>query len=217
MLPRVEPVPKNAVLTLAGFILLLLYSFQNRIPGITSLSRTVSYLIVAVFFVVAVLVFLPELKRDVPLFFRRFPSYFGFFLPKFCVFLLIYYVVAFTLAVFIGEEAANQSVLKNYPLKVLVLLALFYAPILEEILYRGFLRRLIHGKMLFIVVSSLFFAVIHMLHPGQSFAQLFYIFDYALLGGFLAYLYVKTDNICVAMLGHFSLNLLALLPQLFLI
>ena len=216
MLPRVDPVQKNAALTAAGVLLLLLYSFQNWIPGVMSLSRTASYLTVAVFFLVAVSVFLPELKRDVPLFFRRFPSYFGFFFPKFCLFLLIYYVVAFTLAVFIGEESANQIVLKDYSFGILVFLALFYAPILEEILYRGFLRRLISGKKMFIIVSALFFAVIHMLHPGQSFAQLFYVFDYALLGGFLAYLYVKTDNICVAMLGHFSLNLLALLPQLFL-
>ena len=89
MLPQQTPIEKNPFLTVSGILLLLFYSFQNFIPGIGSLSRGVSYTIVALVFLAAVAAFWPELKRDVPAFFKHFNDYCVFFFPKFGIFVLI--------------------------------------------------------------------------------------------------------------------------------
>ena len=215
MLPQPTPIERKLVSTAFGILFLLFYSFQNFIPGIGALPRALAYVLVALVLLGSAASLWPELKRDVPLFFRYFRSYFGFFFPKFVLFMVIYFVTAVLIAAAAGEASANQTALSGFPLPLLAFSALIYAPVLEEIIYRGFMRRLFSGDEMFILVSAFFFSLIHMLHPGQSFGQMIYILEYALLGGFLAYLYAKSDNICVSMLGHFFLNFVAFLPMLF--
>lgn len=215
MLPQPQPVAKNKLLTGGGILMLLFYTFQNFIPGVEGLPYLVRLCITALVVAVTLLLFWPELKRDIPLFFGNFRNYCRFFFPKFGLFFVIYYAVALMLSVLIQEPSANQSLLLNVSLPLLAFSSLIYAPIVEETIYRGFLRRLIENDRIFILVSALIFGVIHMLHSGQTLAQYLYIIEYAMLGGFLAWLYVKSDNICLAMLGHCCLNLVAFLPILF--
>ncbi len=214
MLPSSEPLRKNTVLNVAGVVMLALYSLQNLIPGAASLPRPAAYALVAVFSLTAAALFFRELRRDLPVFLDHFTSYCRFFFPKFFLFLLIYFAAAVTIAVIVGETSANQAALTAFPKWMLLLLALVYAPVMEEILYRGFLRRVIADEALFIVVSAVIFGAIHMMHPGQDPLQFLYIIEYSLLGGFLAYLYAKTDNIFVSMMGHFFLNAIAAVPLL---
>lgn len=215
MLPQQEPAAKNTALTLGGILMLLFYTFQNFIPGIEKLSLPLSLAITVAIVVIALLLFLPEFKRDVPAFFKNFGVYCRFFFPKFGVFFLVYYLVAFTITLIAQMPAANQALLAELPLPLLAFSALIYAPVVEETIYRGYLRRVISDDTFFIIVSALIFGAIHMLHGGQTAAQMLYIVEYCLLGGFLAYLYVKSDNICVAMLGHFCLNFVAFIPMIF--
>lgn len=210
MLPQPPPIERKPASTAFGIFLLLFYSFQNFIPGIGALPRALAYVIVALVLLGSAASLWPELKRDVPSFFRHFRRYFGFFFPKFVIFMVIYFVTAVLIAAAAGEASANQTALSAVPLPLLALSALIYAPVQEELLYRGVLRRLFADKRMFVVVSALFFGLIHMLHPGQTPGQMLYIIEYALIGGFFAYLYAKTDNICVSMMGHFFLNAIAL-------
>lgn len=214
MLPQQAPVKNNFTLTVLGIFVLFFYTFQNFIPGIGSLPRPISYGLVVVIFIITVLLFLPELKRDAPVFFRYLKDYCSFFFPKFGIFFLLYFAVAVTVTMLVQAPSANQAALYAFPLPLLAFSALIYAPILEEIIYRGFLRRAFSSDTMFIVVSALIFGGIHMMHPGQDMTQMLYLFEYALLGGFLAYLYAKSDNIFVSMLGHFCLNFIALIPML---
>ena len=214
MLPQPTPIERKLVSTAFGILFLLFYSFQNFIPGIGALPRALAYVLVALVLLGSAASLWPELKRDVPSFFRHFRRYFGFFFPKFVLFMVIYFVTAVLIAAAAGEASANQTALSAVPLPLLALSALIYAPVQEELLYRGVLRRLFADKRMFIVVSALFFGLIHMLHPGQTPGQMLYIVEYALLGGFLAYLYAESDNICLSVMGHFCLNLVAFLPML---
>ncbi|MBR5329590.1 MAG: CPBP family intramembrane metalloprotease [Firmicutes bacterium] len=213
MLPQPEPLVKRKPLAIGGILMLLLYSFQNFIPGVASLSLMMGILITAAMVVVSLLLFLPELKRDVPLFFENFKTYCRFFFPRFGIFFLCYYAVALTITILAKVPAANQDLLMGVSLPLLAFTALIYAPVVEETIYRGFLRRLIADDTFFIIVSALVFGMIHMLHPDQTMAQYLYIIEYAMLGGFLAWLYVESDNICLSMMGHFCLNLAAFIPM----
>lgn len=215
MLPQQEPLVKNKLLGVGGILMLLLYTFQNFIPGVERISFLGGLAITGLIVVVTLLLFLPELKRDVPVFFGNFGTYCRYFFPKFGVFFLCYYAVALTLTIVVQAPAANQDLLMDVSLPLLAFTALIYAPIVEETIYRGFLRRVIGDDTFFIIVSAMIFGGIHMLHPGQTMAQYLYIIEYAMLGGFLAWLYVKSDNICLSMLGHFCLNLAAFIPMVF--
>ena len=130
-------------------------------------------------------------------------------------FFVLYYAVALVLTIITQAPAANQALLSQISLPILAFSALIYAPVVEEVIYRGFLRRWFDSDKAFILVSALIFGAIHMLHPGQTAMQYLYIIEYVMLGGFLAWLYVKSDNICLAMMGHFFLNLAAFIPMIF--
>lgn len=84
-----------------------------------------------------------------------------------------------------------------------VLVTIFISPISEELIFRGvFLNRLqlIIPTLFAVLISSLLFAALH------SFGSIFSAFIFAIC---VAILYLKTDNIFVAILAHFLNNLFA--------
>jgi len=90
----------------------------------------------------------------------------------------------------------------------LLLLAVIMAPITEELVFRAGIFRFLHartGRVSAIVLSALFFGVIHV--NLASFPQL------VVLGVFLALAYERTGNIAVPMLAHalFNLNTILLI------
>lgn len=90
----------------------------------------------------------------------------------------------------------------------LLFLAVIMAPITEELVFRAGIFRFLHartGRISAIVLSALFFGVIHV--NLASFPQL------VVLGVFLALAYERTGNIAVPMLAHalFNLNTILLI------
>ena len=67
---------------------------------------------------------------------------------------------------------------------------MIYAPITEELMFRGIFRKFIKNKWLFIFISGLLFGAAHVLDDFQSIGELLYIFVYGSLGCFLAYVYI---------------------------
>ena len=103
---------------------------------------------------------------------------------------------------FILGIAASQNLFNSFFTGGL-LATIIVSPISEELIFRGvFLNRLklILPTTLAILVSSLLFAVLH------SFGSIFSAFVF---GVCVAILYLKTDNIFVAIFAHFLNNLFA--------
>lgn len=207
-LPRVEPIEYKRNITVLGIILLILHGTQGLIPGVEHWPKPLSWGIVILFFCAVMFLFAAEWKRDIPLFCRNFGNYFKFFLPKFGIFLPLYFIISVSVVIVSGTVAANQIALGKLSGVLLFFLSVFFAPLQEEALYRGFLRRIIADDIFFILVSGLVFGLAHVLQPGQTPGQLLYIIVYSFIGCFLAWLYVKTDNICVPVMGHSCYNLL---------
>ena len=67
MLPQQEPLQKNSLLSIGGMLMLLFYTFQNFIPGIEKIPFIFGLGITVLIVIVSLLLFLPELKRDVPM------------------------------------------------------------------------------------------------------------------------------------------------------
>ena len=107
--------------------------------------------------------------------------------------------VAVTIVSILGGDgmSENQAALNDMPLLYVVPLACIWAPIVEEGIFRGVLRRFIpNNDKLFIAVSAITFGLLHTV--GQEvgiFNTILYALQYMAMGGALAYTYVNSNNI----------------------
>ncbi len=113
-----------------------------------------------------------------------------------------------------ASSSSNQdaiiSMLSSNPLFILFL-TLFFAPIVEEILFRGVLYRCLRKKGNFwlpMILSSTLFGFLHILESliTRNYVDLIFLPLYAMMGFFLAYAYEKSGNIYSSMLLHFFNN-----------
>jgi len=115
------------------------------------------------------------------------------------------------------NQSQNQNtiigIFRSYP-NLVIFQALIYAPIVEELLFRGLLYPVFSRKSirLGILISSLLFGFSHVLQAlvlGQ-FQDLWFLPTYVGLGALLNLAYVKTNSLHVSIIIHFLNNLLGL-------
>ena len=112
------------------------------------------------------------------------------------------------------DNATNQESLNEMFKKVPFLVAfltMIYAPISEELMFRGVFKEFIKNKWAFILISGFVFGAVHVIDDFQSYSELLFILVYSSLGCYLAYLYQKTNNIFSNIYFHFLQNTLSIL------
>ncbi len=122
------------------------------------------------------------------------------------------------LLVFGLENSGNQSSLIELysvqPLKVLFA-SLIFAPVVEELVFRGALfssfRK--HHKLFGVLFSSFAFGLLHVYQSlfAGNFKDLLFLFSYALLGSFMCKAYDETGSIAGSMSLHFLNNLISVI------
>lgn len=102
-----------------------------------------------------------------------------------------------------------QTLINSTDIWLNLLLISIIGPIFEEILFRKLLidRTIKYGAKVSILLSSLIFGLIH-----GNLNQFFYAF---LLGGFFAYVYIKTGKLKYTILLHIIVNLMGSVVSLF--
>jgi membrane protease YdiL (CAAX protease family) len=98
----------------------------------------------------------------------------------------------------------SLSLLTKFDKIIYLILMVLITPIVEEIVYRGFLFNLLLKKYsvkLALIISSLIFAFFHLRFAGIGF-----LFVYGL---FFGYVYYKTNSLIAPILAHFTINFLA--------
>ena len=98
-----------------------------------------------------------------------------------------------------------------------------WAPVGEELFYRGFLFEMLNRKYSFAIsalISSLFFGVRHLVHflllpEYPVFAGLFYFYIAFFYGLIMTCAYKKTENIYVPIGLHFLTNIFSAFMRLF--
>lgn len=153
--------------------------------------------------------FRKNLKRDIKAFWINKKQYFKEIVKTLSIIVLCYIPVALILKLIIGEPT-NQTFIKGFPICLTVALSIIIAPICEEILFRGFLRKIFKNDKVFIIVSSLIFGICHCLYIEENWLMYLHIVPYAILGLGLAKVYAKTDNIFTNISIHFIWNSIAL-------
>jgi membrane protease YdiL (CAAX protease family) len=205
----VERLTKRTVI--GSMICLFLYFSHFLIPLTNNVVRVLFYLLN---FVVCFCFFKDEIVNGFKLVFKNFGAYFSFVLPKIGIMYLIYIISAVVVVIVLNlGVSANQQAVNDLPLYVSFPLAVIWAPIVEESLFRGCLRRLIKNDIVFIIVSGFIFGIIHTLGEDSLFKVFGLMVPYGVLGSCLAYLYVKTNNITTNMAWHSAHNFFTLVIQ----
>ena len=132
---------------------------------------------------------------------------------------LLYFCISFTLMLFgnligliitsalgtaIQSDIANpvQDLIQSSDLLMNLIIISIIGPILEELIFRKLLidRTVKYGARVSIILSATLFGLMH-----GNLNQFFYAF---LLGGFFAYIYMKTGKVTYTILLHVLLNLI---------
>ena len=122
------------------------------------------------------------------------------------------------------ETSNNEELVRKY-IKIIPVYMGFstviYAPFVEELLFRKCIREIINGndkttKIIYILVSAIFFGLMHVLKLDASFNDILMGIPYMIVGLAFAYIYCKTDNLFSTMQFHLMHNTFALLIQLLL-
>ncbi len=169
--------------------------------------------------VFSIVVGYPVLKESV----QKFPKLNKYFETVLISFVILYFVSGFTSAIVMiltqTDTSANQSIItdafRQSPC-VISFTILFYAPIVEEILFRGALYRGLRNRFNFIIaglISGLSFGFIHVFESliSGNFIDLLYLLTYGSLGFLFCYSYEKSKTIFVPMTLHFMNNFIGLI------
>ena len=112
-----------------------------------------------------------------------------------------------------GNEQGIRELFKTVPLYMCVS-TILYAPIVEEITFRGAIKNLIKNPLLYIIISGFFFGFLHVFSSFDSLWNLLYLIPYCALGCIFAYAYHKTKNLLVPISMHMFHNSLAVIMLL---
>ncbi len=194
-----------------GLMFIVPIFIENKIVGI-ALDVTVLLMMLLLFY--------KDLKRDFKYFKEYFREYNSFVFKMFGISLAVMFVLSISIRLYTGiSTATNQTNLMttfgNKPLYI-ILLACIYAPITEELLFRGIFRKIFNNKWLFIILCGVTFGALHVVDDFQSIKELLYILVYSSLGIFLSSVYYKTNNLWTNIYFHFIQNTLAVLAMILL-
>lgn len=112
-----------------------------------------------------------------------------------------------------GNEEAVRSYINSSPL-LMIMSAVIFAPINEELTFRKSIRDALKNKWIYISVSGIIFGLLHIISYINTPQDLIYLIPYASLGISFALLYYKTNNIFSSISMHTMHNLLAIIIYL---
>ena len=105
----------------------------------------------------------------------------------------------------------NQTALNELPFIYLAILAIFWAPFIEELVFRGCIRRMIKNKYVFIVVSAIIFGSLHTINEDGLLNIFVSSLPYVAIGACLAIAYEKSNNIWTDIIMHMANNAIAII------
>ena len=188
--------------------------------GLSRLFTKRIHSIGAYIFMLSMLIFIfrKDLKRDFSYFKKYFREYSSGVFKIYGISLLVLAILNISIRLYTGlDNPTNQSALndmfKSVPIFVIIL-AVIYAPIAEELMFRGIFRKFINNKWLFILTSGILFGLAHVIDDFKNVKELLFILVYSSLGCFLSSLYYKTNNIFTNIMFHFIQNSLAVIGMI---
>ena len=160
--------------------------------------------------------FRKRLKRDFPILQKHLKKYLQFIIKNQLAMFIIFMAISYLVTIILQDPSSslNQQEIEKLPVLMLIIISIIYAPFVEELLFRGSIRRIINNDILFIVISGTIFGLLHTISEASLIKILLLGLPYIFCGMYFAYMYVKTENLCVPMLCHFIHNSYAVIMLL---
>lgn len=126
------------------------------------------------------------------------------FLP---ILLISHFLTSF---IMLGNSTNQTSIMKSfYEMPIFnSILMIIIGPIMEEVIFRSLPYKFIKNKTLYIIISAVIFAAMHVIHDPNPF---YYIWFYMLRSLYYSYRYHKTQDIWITISLHSLNNLIATL------
>ncbi|MBQ9014218.1 MAG: CPBP family intramembrane metalloprotease [Bacilli bacterium] len=198
----------KAISLITSFLVIMFilprYGFFKKIP---------SYLAYIIIFGLVILFNYRYLIDDFKIFKKNIKIYIPFIIKRYLYMLLTMIIVAIPIVLINkGDVSNNQKIINTMFGKLpfaMLLLSSFYAPFVEENIFRLSLSKIINNKYVFIVISGFIFGLLHVVGKSSSINEYIYVFQYSALGICLAKAYSDSNNIFVSISMHFIQNFLA--------
>ena len=113
-----------------------------------------------------------------------------------------------------NATSENQFSLFELPMWYLAPVAVIWAPIVEECIFRGSFKRIIPNKYVFIIVSGVVFGVLHAISESNIFDMMITSIPYCIIGLSFAMAYEKSNNIITNIAMHALNNFIAIVLML---
>jgi len=211
---------KYAIIWILLFFIIFTNIFINIIP-IENITDIQAFLISVSLYVLPLIIFIIPMKNDIKNGFKalrkNLKTYIRYILPKFGIFIISYIIITLLLTIFIGEISSNQAAINELPIGFTIIAAIILAPLVEELIFRGMLKKIIGNNRMFIILSALLFGLVHVLMPEENWILYLHIIPYSLIGYFLAKIYSKTSNIALPIFIHMLWNTFGILVQIFIL
>lgn len=170
---------------------------------------------------ISVLLYRFYLKKDLVIFKLNKKEYISKILNIFILFMGVKILASFAtsfISIILGYnllESENQSIIilltKQSPILMLIS-SVILAPIVEEIIFRLSLRKVIDNKYLYIIISGSIFGLMHIFPTELSMAySLIQSISYVTMGLFLSHTYANNNNIWIVIGVHALNNLISML------
>ena len=207
----------NKYICLIAFIICLgILLFGSKI--ITKFWMLIVFYVVILSLMIGV--FYKQLIHDFKIFKSYFKEYFVLILKTWGKALVLIMITTIIIQIITHTTQANnqialQNLFNSNPVFIAIL-AMFYAPIAEELMFRGVFRKFIKNKKLFVIVSGVVFGLMHVIDDSKTLAEFSYVFVYSILGIYLAGIYAKTNNLCTNIFMDFMQNTLSVIGMILL-
>ena len=215
-MPKLDLKKSSLKDVLLGILLLVVYFSQfvwsKFLPDDLIIKLIIEVLFNIIMILFCIIVFYSQLKDNFKSFKNNLKPYMEFIFSRLGIaylFLFIFSIISVLLAK--KGTSINQETLESLPKYYLIPTAIIYAPIVEEVLFRGVFRKIIKNKVIFIIISSLVFGILHTFRESSLFNVIAMAIPYVWLGCYLSYIYVKTNNIFTNITTHAIINLIAVI------
>ncbi len=126
-------------------------------------------------------------------------------------------ITKFTTSAVAENQEAIIDLLNSFPVYTIII-TVFIAPFLEELVFRLSIRKIFaKTDFIFILFSGLLFGSMHVVGSFSSLTDLLFIIPYSIPGFIFAYVYTKTNNICIPIGLHMLHNGVMMILQILLI
>lgn len=206
----------QSLFSFAFYILFIILFFEINILFALKILCYILFIILTLFFYFA---YLPsyldsiseksrkEVKKDIISKIKKITKEILMFIPIFLISQSVTYFIM------IGEPTNQISAIKSFNAMPIFtsISAIIFAPIFEELIFRLLPYKFIKNKILYIAVSTVIFAAMHVIHDPNPF---YYIWFYMIRPLYYGYRYHKTKDIWVTISIHSFNNLISILTLL---